>query len=806
MKCLEKDRTRRYETANGLAADLKRHLNNEPVVARPPSAAYRFQKAFRRNKLAFTAGVAVAVALLLGILVSTWQSVRATHAKQEALAAQTREANQREQAQASEKKALAAQANETTLRQRAEAEELAARQKAYASDMNLAQQALAANNLGRARELLNRQVPQTGQTDLRGWEWRYLWQYCRSDAESVLCQQKGNIWSLSTSADGKWLAVGEAPGGAGVSVWDLAKRKDIAHLDASENDTRVAFSPRESVLAYSVETAQGASSGRPKVRLWDGLTQQILREVPIDGSCMGLAFSDDNQKLITAAASPANQVAIWDVATGTKLASHPVSPFDLAVTTGTPLAATGDLGIVAVGPQDTIEVFDSATGKQRWAKKAADEAVKSLAFSPDGKVLASGAGFVESAIRLWDVATGAEIGRLEGHRAWITQLVFWPDGKTLASASGDETIRLWDVTDPARGRPLSVLRGHNLEVWRLALLPDHTTLVSGSKDGSVLVWDTGAIQRRRNHVTLPANVAAWRFGPDSKSLLAVDLSGRVARWSGADFQEAQPLLEIGTNFVQACLSEDGRWMSCGSTDGQIRVWDLQSNTSLRAINTRARTVLPCFFIGQGKELVVLHVDDNSIHQWDLRTQQKTRSWRGTPRVGAHSLSGSSDGRWGFAANYSTSSLVDLTTGHETTVNLPDADSAAFSLDGKLLAAAASHGHILLWNTATQRTVAKLRGFLMGIHSVAFSPDGKRLAAGSDGQEAIKLWDVENAQDPQELLTLEGEGSFFWSSAFSPDGNVLGALNRKGLLHLWRAPSWDQIAAAVANEKTETQPR
>jgi tetratricopeptide (TPR) repeat protein len=86
MKCLEKDRTRRYETANGLAYDLRRHLSNEPVLARPPSAAYKFQKAFRRNKLVFAAGVSVAAALLLGIIVSTWQSVRATRAKQEALA------------------------------------------------------------------------------------------------------------------------------------------------------------------------------------------------------------------------------------------------------------------------------------------------------------------------------------------------------------------------------------------------------------------------------------------------------------------------------------------------------------------------------------------------------------------------------------------------------------------------------------------------------------------------------------------------------------------------------------------------
>jgi len=97
MKCLEKDRQRRYDTANGLAADLKRHLDNEPVTARPPSAGYRFQKAFRRNKLVFAAGASVATALIVGLTFSAWQAVRATRAEAQAIAekaqAQTEKAN-----------------------------------------------------------------------------------------------------------------------------------------------------------------------------------------------------------------------------------------------------------------------------------------------------------------------------------------------------------------------------------------------------------------------------------------------------------------------------------------------------------------------------------------------------------------------------------------------------------------------------------------------------------------------------------------------------------------------------------------
>jgi eukaryotic-like serine/threonine-protein kinase len=126
MKCLEKDRKRRYETANGLAMDLKRHLNNETVVARPPSKLYEFQKTVRRHKVGFAATAAVIVVLAAGIVMTTWQAVRATHAKQEAFAA-------RQEAETNEQKAIAAQATETKLREQAQADEKKAQTEAARS-------------------------------------------------------------------------------------------------------------------------------------------------------------------------------------------------------------------------------------------------------------------------------------------------------------------------------------------------------------------------------------------------------------------------------------------------------------------------------------------------------------------------------------------------------------------------------------------------------------------------------------------------------------------------------------------------
>src|SRR5262249_26829335 len=139
MKCLEKDRTRRYETANGLAVDIKRHLNNEPISARPPSKLYRFQKSIRRNMLTYAAGAAVIVALVLGTLFSTWQAVRATRANRETEIARKGEETQRLQAQQKQAEAEAAQANEKALRKLAQLQ-------TYASDMRAAQAALQQNS------------------------------------------------------------------------------------------------------------------------------------------------------------------------------------------------------------------------------------------------------------------------------------------------------------------------------------------------------------------------------------------------------------------------------------------------------------------------------------------------------------------------------------------------------------------------------------------------------------------------------------------------------------------------------------
>ncbi len=800
MKCLEKDRTRRYETANGLAMDLKRHLNNEPVVARPPSKLYEFRKTVRRHRVGFAATAAIIVVLAAGVLVSTWQAVRATRAK-------AGESIQREKAEASEQKAVAAQANESKLRAQAEADELVARQRAYASDMNAAAQAIAGSNLGRVQDLLNRQRPQPGQKDLRGWEWRYLWQQTRSDALFTLCQKSGEINSLSASSDGNWLAVGLVHRG-GLSVWDLRNRQKVIRLAESDVAVRCVFSPTAPILAFSgVSVPAPGETERDTLRLWNAVTRQMTAEIPLDNVCMGLAFSRDGQTLVTSTYH--GQITLWRMPEGTKLASYACG--QTGVDPATPFAATPDLSLAAqvIGPsgEERIRVIDLHDGKELWSAVAAKQFVTALAFSPDGKTLASAAGFDESGIRLWDVASGKEIGRLEGHQTWVGSIVFWPDGSKLASASADQTIRIWDV---ASRKCVDVMRGHREEVWRLALLPDNRTLVSGSKDGEVCLWDTSVTHPRLERITLPDRVATWRFSPDNQTILTADRKGLVARWGGEDFQQKETLLDFGQGETNAGLSgawfsRDGRLVAIIRTNGVVQVWDVSRRVLQSQFKMAASQNWHCAFNNRGDRLFVVSSSDYRVHEWNLavRPNVEAQSWPAAVEENAASIS--PDDRISVELGDEGDVIVrDLIaqTNSKPDLRFLEPGECTFSPDGKLFAMASYLGYARVWETAGWREAATLRGFKLGAVGAGFSPDGNRLAttAGA-GEAALHLWDVASWQD---VLTLKAEGSIFYSPQFSPDGNTLGTDCNDGILNLWRAPSWDEINAAEAKEKAAGQ--
>jgi len=793
MKCLEKDRVRRYETANGLAADIKRHLSNETVVARPPSKLYEFQKTVRRHKFGFAATAVIIVVLAAGVLVSTLQAVRATRAK-------ASEAIQREKAVANEQKAIAAQASETKLREQAQTAELIARQRAYASDMNVAKQALDQNNLGRALQLLNRQRPKPGEQDLRGWEWRYLWKQTRSDAEMTLCHKNSEICTLAASSDGRLLAAADYHRGR-LSLWDLQTRQEVVVAE-NLSSVQAAFAPVGSLLAYTDVSLLASLEARYTLHLWNVITKKLELELPLDELCVGLAFSADGRTLIT---STTRNITLWSVPDGRKLASYPCPQMNLVATTA--FAVTPNLKLAAHGlPEKQFRVLDLQTGKERWSAQASMQYITALAFSPDGKILASAAGFGEKTIRLWDVATGKEIGQpLKGHDSFVSSIVFLPDGKRLASGSGDQTIRIWDVTT---GECQDVLRGHTLEVYRLALLPNSNLLVSGSKDGEVCLWDTSVTHPRQLRHTIAAKAVEFCFTADSQSVRAVDRQGNVSEWTGEDFEQKSHLLKMPPliGYWSSCFSSDGRLLAAATESGFIEIWDLQSRTFKCQLPPPPGSE-PLYFLGGGNRLLTWSGPEHSLDEWDLVTKRKLHSWR--QPIGhywEHPTAISPDERQFIAVGEGGDNVCgSLEDGSQRNLDLNTLETMglAYSPDGRHLVLGSALGFARVFDTDSWRERAKLQGFLVAVKGVAFSPDGRRLATGSDDKQALRLWDTESWQD---VLTLEGpsdDGSILIS--YSPDGRQIGAMGASGTLLIWSAPSWEEIEAAEARQK-QSNPR
>lgn len=235
MKCLEKDRTRRYETAHGLAMDLRRHLSDETIIARPPSVTYKLRKAFRRNRALCTAAMMVVAALLVGIAVSAWQATRAREAERE-------QSRLKEEAQD-------LQQSETALRIVAEATSTRLREHLYVSEMYAAYEAFRAGSIQRTRELLDRQTEDATE-GLRGFEWRWLWAQTRATEKFVIPLGEFRfVTAVDFSADGsRFLTLDDGR----LQIWDTVTH-ELVSSHSHPFGYRAEYS-RDGKLIISTET------------------------------------------------------------------------------------------------------------------------------------------------------------------------------------------------------------------------------------------------------------------------------------------------------------------------------------------------------------------------------------------------------------------------------------------------------------------------------------------------------------------------------------------------------------------------
>ena len=279
------------------------------------------------------------------------------------------------------------------------------------------------------------------------------------------------INDIQYSPDGTRLAVASS---IGVWLYDMNSDKEPALLTTDiPGAFSVSFSPDGKILASGYEDGL--------VRLWDVKTAKnkrtfIMKQGMQYGEVSNVLFNRDGDTLMS---SSIYEVNLWDVVTNTHKQN-----FSIGVHRFGWIAFNADGAIIARHDNNTIRLLDAATEKERKILKGHTKRIKSVAFSLDGRTLASGSW--DRTVRLWDVATGRHKRTLKGHRKSINGIAFSADGQMLATASRDETVRLWDATT---GKHKKILKGHIAPVNGAAFSPDGQTIVSWSNDRTIRLWD-----------------------------------------------------------------------------------------------------------------------------------------------------------------------------------------------------------------------------------------------------------------------------------------------------------------------------
>ena len=469
LKALQKDAARRYPDVAAMAEDLRRFRAGEPIVARPISGPER--------------GVALVPA-------KPGRGIPARRGGGLAAAGHGRYVVLRDPGQRTG-------ARRTRRRPAGAGGKARSDIRWYAAESTLAQRDWQEGQLASLERRLGVLVPhEPGAANLRGFEWYYLKRLCRLEMRT-LPGHDAPVRCVAISPDGKLLA--SASGNYGRSgvvwVWDMATGQERYRLRGHKDLVScVAFSPDGRRLA----SANGGVRTPGEIKVWnvaDGgeLLCMPAHAVPV----RGLAFSADGRQLASAAGGVGpggtflpGEVKTWDAADGRQLLCIPgneAAAWHVAFTgVAFSPAAVEPRRRLAFADGRTVRVCDPATGKELFRLGEHSSLVDSVAYSPDGRRLASAS--VDGTLKVWDAGTGVEM--LAFHQAdGLWGLAFSPDGRRIAAAAGSNIVKVWDLT--TREEDL-VLRGHKDSVAGVAFSPDGWQLASGSGDGAVKIWDATA--------------------------------------------------------------------------------------------------------------------------------------------------------------------------------------------------------------------------------------------------------------------------------------------------------------------------
>ncbi len=806
MKTLEKDRTRRYETANGLAMDVQRYLANEPVMARPPSNLYRFQKLARRNKLAFAAAAAIAAALALGTVFSTWQAVRATRERRIAT---------RERERADRNAAAEAGQRQTAERQRHRAEE-AAQSARQALSMSLEVEGDRLAREGNSAKAL-----------------AHFARALRLDPANRVAAQR--IISMLNQRDFP-LPLPGRPENAAFDPFEVAAY-------SSDGRRFCVITNQNSVVVF--DSRDGRTVGRP----FQFDQAPASAHLNLDGSRLMVGLS--------------NTVSVWDCASGRQLTNLSANIRALSqdgrmalvgasvveVDSGRELYSLAGYGrrdrsvfspdgskVAFLTSSNVAVVLASATGKRIMEIPVPYHGSRPyLRFTPNCRGLII-AGFTEGLVEEWDLTLLRQGLPPFFDRSTVLDVDLTEDGRLLVGGSRNGDVSMWNLLD---GSPARETCPGNHGIDRVRCAPDGSWLTTWSSRGGTEKsperkwWDIRPGRSEPITFFRPAGLGpAWLnvrsknggvqpagYNHDGSLVKAVDLNGRAHIWRTEDGALLYPPITHGGGIGLAIFSPDSTVLATGAANGEVRLWDTGSGQALKDLGLHADFVTDLVFSPDGRHLAS-GGNDGTVKVWDTRSGKLVASLEGhwgavnklaieptgkklavayggsvrilglptlaviteiSPNEGAFSVQYSHDGRWLSTAYWTDAAQIwDGLTGKGPVVRLPHGsgvDEANFSSDDRLVVTASYDRTARVWDRASGIPVTEpLPQQQMDVRAV-FSPNGRTVITTS---RVAVVWDVRTGRQLSEEFRHEGG---VVEACFSPDGRHILTAGSDGLIQI-----------------------
>jgi len=798
LKALEKDRARRYGVASALAADIQRHLDDEPVGARPPSGVDVFQKWVRRNKVLFAAGGAVALALVLGLGVATVMFFKERRAHHEADTAKLTAFEQRKEAddKAEESRQRLVRLNVSAGNRLVNDVDWLAALPWFVEALRLDAGDPAREDVHRRRmAAVLRAAPRLAQFWMHdGFVTQADFSPDGSRVVSSSLDHTTRTWDAVTgqpatpplrletdargaiySQDGRRILTLDEH--ARVRFWDASSGAVVNGPVASTAGGVDSFAfvpggrevlvPRHNGVDYfDVET--GMPTGRTL-----SMTGMVANVVKV---------SADGRRVV--AGVPGSTMQTWDLS-----ANPPTTrPLNSGKNVRSFVLSRDGRRLAAVSLHE-LSVWDLERGELLWPPIRPGGDLFDCRFSPDDRWVATASW--DGHARAFDAATGLPVGDSMRHAVGVGQLAFSPDGNFMATASWDSTARLWN---PRTGEPASPSLRHAGYVMTARFSPDGTRLVTASQDRTVRLWNLRTNHAARLVLRHKGPVVRASFSHDGRRLLTCSRDRMARVWEAASGRE-QLVLRHSAGLTDGKFSHDGTRIVTATDDGAAQVWDAASGERIGTPARHEKIIRHVEFSSDGRRFVTAS-DDATARVWDAATGEPVTPPLRHARLVRHAAFSPDGRRVVTAANGSRAQIWDAQTGSPlgpALTNSCDVWRASFSPDGRRVVTAPSDvtqlaRAALTWNVETGQRDGPPLPHIDGVLYAEFSPDGRRIATGGEDKTAA-VWD---AATGQRLSAPMPHRSYVMEARFSPDSRLLLTVGHDGTARIWDAATGEPV--------------